>query len=135
MVLILDGNLEIGAHIQSNPCYLISLRHLIRSRAWIRFFQFSICISEIQILPQEPSDYTRRLYLLTPGFISEKTCSTPCVRNISRLPSNISTLLSIFFSISHISSYSYKYHISEVKIMKKLYNFWFEYVILYLWFW
>ena len=32
MVLILDGNSEIGAHVGSNICYLICLRHLIRSR-------------------------------------------------------------------------------------------------------
>ena len=37
MVLILDGNLEIGVHcsvhVRSNLCHLICLRHLIRSRA------------------------------------------------------------------------------------------------------
>ena len=33
MVLILDGNSEIGAHVGWNICYLIWLRHLIRSRA------------------------------------------------------------------------------------------------------
>ena len=27
MVLILDGNPEIGAHVRSNLCYLICLRH------------------------------------------------------------------------------------------------------------
>ena len=32
MVLILDGNLEIGAHVGSNLCYLICFRHLIISR-------------------------------------------------------------------------------------------------------
>ena len=31
MVLILDGNLKIGAHVRSNLCYLICLRHLTRS--------------------------------------------------------------------------------------------------------
>ena len=31
MELILDGNSEIDAHIRSNLCYLICLRHLIRS--------------------------------------------------------------------------------------------------------
>ena len=30
--LILDGNSEIGAHVRSILCYLIYLRHLIRSR-------------------------------------------------------------------------------------------------------
>ena len=33
MVLIQDGNLGIGAHVQCNLCYLICVRHLIRSRA------------------------------------------------------------------------------------------------------
>ena len=32
MVLLLYGNLEIGAHVTSNPSYLICLRYLIRSR-------------------------------------------------------------------------------------------------------
>ena len=30
---IIDGNKEIGMNIRSNLCYLICLRHLIRSRA------------------------------------------------------------------------------------------------------
>ena len=39
MVLTLDGNSEIGAHKSSNFCYLICLKHLIRSRAiTYRFF-------------------------------------------------------------------------------------------------
>ena len=33
MVPLLDGYLEIGGHVRSNICYLICLRHLIRSRA------------------------------------------------------------------------------------------------------
>ena len=31
MVLILDGNLDMGAHVRSNLCYLTWLRHLIKS--------------------------------------------------------------------------------------------------------
>ena len=31
MVLILDGNSELGAHVRSHLCYLICCRHLIRS--------------------------------------------------------------------------------------------------------
>ena len=41
MVLILNGNSEIGTHVRSNFCELICLRHLIISRAvmnWIFFF-------------------------------------------------------------------------------------------------
>ena len=33
MVLISDGNSEIGAHVGSNLCYLFCLRHSVRSRA------------------------------------------------------------------------------------------------------
>ena len=40
MVLISDGNLEIGAHVRSNICYLICLRNLIRSRAVTNIFFF-----------------------------------------------------------------------------------------------
>ena len=36
MLHIFDGNLEISSHVRSNLCYLIHLRHLIRSRA-VRF--------------------------------------------------------------------------------------------------
>ena len=32
MVLISDGNSEIDAHVRSNLCYVICLRHLINSR-------------------------------------------------------------------------------------------------------
>ena len=42
MVHRLDGNSEIGAHGRSNFCYLICLKHLIRSRAGINLiFPFS----------------------------------------------------------------------------------------------
>ena len=33
MVLILDGNSEMGAHVRNNSCNLTCLRHLNRSRA------------------------------------------------------------------------------------------------------
>ena len=33
MLLILDNNSEMGAHIRSNICHLICLRHFFRSRA------------------------------------------------------------------------------------------------------
>ena len=41
MVLICDGNSEIGAHVESNLCYLICLRHLIRSKAVTNRIYFS----------------------------------------------------------------------------------------------
>ena len=37
MVLILDGKLEIGAHVRSDFSYLICIRHFTISRA-VRFF-------------------------------------------------------------------------------------------------
>ena len=41
IVLILYGNSEIGAHVRNNLCYLIRLRHLIRSRAVTHLVFFS----------------------------------------------------------------------------------------------
>ena len=41
IVLILDGNLEVGAHVMGILCYLICSRHLIRSRAVTNRFFFS----------------------------------------------------------------------------------------------
>ena len=38
MVLIWDGNSEINAHVRSNPCYLICIRHLIHSSQKSDFF-------------------------------------------------------------------------------------------------
>ena len=62
--LYYHSNLEIGAHVESNPCYLICLRHLIWSRAVSNRIFFS---------PQRP------IYLLA--------CAT-----YSELPSNVSTI-------------------------------------------
>ena len=42
MVIILDGNSEIGAHVRSNFCYLTPLRHLIRSIAVTNLIFFFI---------------------------------------------------------------------------------------------
>ena len=39
-VLILDGNVEIGAHVSSNFCNLICLRHFSRSKAVTNCFFF-----------------------------------------------------------------------------------------------
>ena len=41
MVFIYDGNSEIGAQVRSNLCYLIYLRHLMRSRGVTNRFFFS----------------------------------------------------------------------------------------------
>ena len=41
MAFILDGNSEIDAHVRSDLCYFICLRHLIRSRViWKDLFSF-----------------------------------------------------------------------------------------------
>ena len=63
MVLIVDGNSEIDAHVGSNLCYLICLRHSIRSKA-----------------------VTNRIFLF------EKTYFHACAACIE-LPSNISTMV------------------------------------------
>ena len=34
MVFVLDGNSEIVAHVRSNLCYLIRIRHLIKSKTF-----------------------------------------------------------------------------------------------------
>ena len=39
MVLILDGNSEIDAHVNSDLCYPICFRHLISSRANLIFVE------------------------------------------------------------------------------------------------
>ena len=52
MVLILDGNSEIGAHVKSNLSYLFCIRHLIK-----------------------------RKELTNPTIISDKTYFPSCVRN------------------------------------------------------
>ena len=44
MVLILDGNSEIGAHIRSTLCYLICLRYSFR---WKAVTYFPSCVRNI----------------------------------------------------------------------------------------
>ena len=39
-VLILDGNSEIGAHVRSNLCHLIWIRHLISSGVVLKGYFF-----------------------------------------------------------------------------------------------
>ena len=41
MVLILDGRSEMGAHVRSNLCNLICVRHLVRSGAVKNLIFFS----------------------------------------------------------------------------------------------
>ena len=47
VVLILDGNSKIGAHVRSNLPFLICLRHWIRSRGFMNrmFFSYKTCFS------------------------------------------------------------------------------------------
>ena len=65
MVLKLDGNSEIGAHVRNNVCYYLCLWHLIKSRAVTNRFFFA---PKRHIFPH-----------------ASATCS--------ELPSNISTLV------------------------------------------
>ena len=51
-VHILDGNSEIGAHVRSNLCYFICLRHLIRSRA----VTYRIFFLRTNVLSEFPSN-------------------------------------------------------------------------------
>ena len=67
MVLTLDGNSEISAHVRSNLNYLIRYRQLIRSKA-----------------------VTNRNF-----FCSEKTYFLYACETCSELPSNISTMLAV----------------------------------------
>ena len=55
MVLILDGNSEIGAHVWSNLCYLICLRHLIRSKTVTNLI-FPIFLHACATCSKLPSD-------------------------------------------------------------------------------
>ena len=52
-IIILDSNSEMGAHVRSNLCYLICIRHLIRSRAvtivfFLREYLFSSTLRKQQ---------------------------------------------------------------------------------------
>ena len=67
LVLILDGNPEIGANVRSNLSYLICSRHLIRSR-----------------------NVTDRIFFSPKITIFLHACDT-----CSELPSNISTIVHI----------------------------------------
>ena len=78
MVLLLDGNSKIGAPVRSNLCYLICLRHLIRS----------VTVANLIVFLQ-----IRHIFLHTCAACSELPCkasttaskTTPCWgRNAAR---------------------------------------------------
>ena len=67
MVLLLDGNSEIGAHLSSNFCNVICLRNLLRSRAVTaalkkfmkRIYLFNVCAP----IPEVPSNISTMPYI------------------------------------------------------------------------
>ena len=75
MVFTLDGNSEIVAHVWRNLCYLISLRHLIRSRAVIFFssidkernMQFSLPLENLQCRRSQSCFRKRFFFPLNPN--------------------------------------------------------------------
>ena len=87
MVLILDGNSEIGAHLSSNLCYLICVRHLFRSRAVTNLINNRFDVIHTCVIRSElPSDistmgidkYTYSKYLLLPDKVRvERIISSP----------------------------------------------------------
>ena len=53
---MVDGNSEIGAHVGSNLCHLICLKHLINSRAVIGFFSLQIFLHACATCSKLPSN-------------------------------------------------------------------------------
>ena len=78
IVLILDGKSEIGPHVGSNLCYLICIRHLIRSKAVINLIFFfskkaflhSKLPSNVSIMDKNDSTPPSSLSLLCPPRLS-----------------------------------------------------------------
>ena len=71
MLLILDGNSDIGAHVRSNLCYMIFVRHFIRSRAIINaifFYLNHFFLHARAICSELPSDLRT--------MVGEETCSS-----------------------------------------------------------
>ena len=64
MLLILDGNSEIDAHIRGNHYYFIWLRHLMRSRGVTNqiFFSGKICLHACVTCFELPSNISTMLY-------------------------------------------------------------------------
>ena len=65
MVLILDGNSEIGAHVICNLFHLICLRQFIRSRGVTNFILFSektIFLSVLRVLSYHLEVYYPSIY-------------------------------------------------------------------------
>jgi len=58
MVLILDGNSEMGAHVRSNLCYLISFRHLIRLREYVFIRKGFFFVHTCTVCSEFPSNFS-----------------------------------------------------------------------------
>ena len=68
VVFILDGKSEIGAYVRSNPCYLICLRHLIRSKTFINHIFFHGALEPLLF------DFRVRIHHLLGGQKNGKRC-------------------------------------------------------------
>ena len=105
MVLIIDGNSAIGAHVRSNFCYLICLRHALTQRAVKNRFFFSsiraIFLHPCATYPELPTNTSTMLhptemlnqlywlyfyfYLHIYTFLIDKCCANVCPRSLVHL--------------------------------------------------
>ena len=90
MVLILYGNSEIDANVRRNLCYLICLRHLIRTSAG-----------------------TKRIFTLKRTLIFYHACAT-----CSKLPSNLSTMLTVRF-LYFVTAAWHSYYLRQSETLRK----------------
>ena len=114
MVLIFDGNSEIGAFVRSDLCYMNCLRHLIRSRAVtsrIFFFKmptFSHACSSCSTLPSIISTMGSILRIRIPTKSGAKTLAGGTTNKEgeggSNLASNLQILTTFFCFSVHLET-------------------------------
>ena len=103
MVLILDGNSEIGAHVRSNLCYLIFLRHLIISRkSQIETELFMVLSSVSTICPRSSDPFYKVTYYIE-WVNTSSTYSTFTLLNFSFISNPF--YLSVAFRVALSSLY------------------------------
>ena len=118
MVLILDGNSEIGAHVRSELYYLICLGHLIRSRAvtnLLRTYLFSLMrapnvLSYHLILVPWWQDWSGKSNLSTkyPSYL-EPSIHTQR-KEYTHILYNIMLILSTYLPVFFFSSRAGRFH-------------------------